>query len=201
MAPVEAASTASSTSTFAPLVRAASACCCCLAASWSALEYSTSQSGHSSLTLASKSGLSLVSYRAVVFSGARSAIFPPPEAAAPEVSLLAALSSSPPHALAPNAIAPTASRAITAPRFRVIFTSSPLILFSMVSRYRAKEFRAPDYATFGTNATPLRALCGPGPCSSRVKPWILRRLRIDIRSQIGREPGLTALSAPNYLGH
>ncbi len=36
--PVDAASTGSSTSTFAPVVIAASACCCCLAASWSAFE-------------------------------------------------------------------------------------------------------------------------------------------------------------------
>ena len=36
------ASTASRTSTPAPAVSADSACCCCFAASWSALEYSTS---------------------------------------------------------------------------------------------------------------------------------------------------------------
>ena len=34
IAPADAASTGSSTSTFAPLVSAASACCCCFAASW-----------------------------------------------------------------------------------------------------------------------------------------------------------------------
>ncbi len=38
IAPADAASTGSSTSTFAPLVIAASACCCCFAASWSAFE-------------------------------------------------------------------------------------------------------------------------------------------------------------------
>jgi hypothetical protein len=58
IAPAEAASTASRTITSTPLVRAASACCCCFAGSWSAFEYTMSQSEQSSLTLFSKRGRS-----------------------------------------------------------------------------------------------------------------------------------------------
>src|SRR4051794_11483629 len=70
-------STASRTSTFAPPVSAASACDCCLAGSWSALEYTTLQSGHSCSTRFSKRGRSCWSWRVVLDSGSSRAILPP----------------------------------------------------------------------------------------------------------------------------
>ena len=69
--PAAAESTGSSTITSTPSVTAASTCCCCFEVSWSALLYWISQSGHRSSTLASNSGRSWVSYRAVFDSGSR----------------------------------------------------------------------------------------------------------------------------------
>src|SRR5918994_5725499 len=98
--PAAAESTGSSTITSTPSVTAASTCCCCLEVSWSALLYLISQSGHSGSTLASNSGRSWDSYRAVFDSGSRKAIVPPPS---PPPS-----SSSPPHAASPRARPSTA---------------------------------------------------------------------------------------------
>src|SRR3984893_3445222 len=76
MVAAAAPSTASRTRTLAPLVSAASAWFCCVGASWLALLYRT-WAPQSLATSASKRGLSLLSYRAVLVSGRRSAIFFP----------------------------------------------------------------------------------------------------------------------------
>src|ERR1700730_5568560 len=84
MVAAAAPSTASRTRTLAPLVSAASAWFCCVGASWLALLYRT-WAPQSLATSASKRGLSLLSYRAVLVSGRRSAIFLPLPLAPPLV--------------------------------------------------------------------------------------------------------------------
>src|ERR1700694_3851078 len=86
MVAAAAPSTASRTRTLAPLVRAASAWFCCVGASWLALLYRT-VAPQSLATSASKRGLSLLSYRAVLVSGRRSAIFFPLPLAPPPLLL------------------------------------------------------------------------------------------------------------------
>ncbi len=113
------------------------------------------QSGHSSFTLAVKSGLSWVSYRAVLVSGSRRAILPPAPAAA-VVSVLLLLLLSLPHAATPSASAPMATAAMIARPLDLRFTCPPLGFSGPMGpskspgRTTAALTLRPHYATIAT---------------------------------------------------
>src|SRR3954454_2753092 len=145
----------------------------------------TSQVGHSCLTLATNCGLSCASYRAVLFSGSKSAIFAPLPAVAawPVVAVELDESSLPPHPAATAAsdaasAKPAATRGmnlgyISPPRAILPARTIPVLLAacagdrSTTGLYQQAEV---DYTTGSGGSAASVAAVGGASCAAGASP-------------------------------